>query len=72
MRLTDFLEDYDGTDAEFAEAIGVSAQALSRYRLGKRRPEWDVLDRIRRVTEGAVTPNDFLDAVEAPTPGAPA
>lgn len=47
-------------DAEFADAIGVSAQAVSRYALGLRRPEWSVLERIRDATDGALMPNDFL------------
>ena len=60
MKLADFLTTYTGTDAEFAETIGVSRQTLWRYKQGDRRPEWDVLERISAATAGAVTPNDFM------------
>ena len=60
MHLTSFLETANETDAAFARRIGVSPQALSRYKLGQRRPEWDVLERIKDATDGKVTPNDFL------------
>lgn len=71
--LADYLEKHPGTDAAFAAAIGVSRQSLHRYKTGERRPEWDVLERILRVTDGAVTPNDFMGRPSSPaarTPGA--
>jgi transcriptional regulator with XRE-family HTH domain len=61
MKLTAFLSERSQSDADFARRIGVTPQALSRYKLGKRKPEWAILERIRRETEGLVTPNDFLD-----------
>lgn len=64
MTLTQFLSSHGIADAAFAESIGVSRQALHRYKRGERRPEWDVLERIVRVTEGAVTPNDFIELPE--------
>lgn len=63
MRLSDYLSDRpEITDADFAERIGVSRQALWRYKSGDRRPEWDVLAKISEVTNGEVTPNDFLQS----------
>jgi transcriptional regulator with XRE-family HTH domain len=59
MRLTDYLSTSGVSDADFAEAIRVSRQAVHRYKHG-RRPKWSVLDRIREVTGGAVTADDFL------------
>ena len=72
MRLTDFLADRGIKDSDFADTIGVNRMTLWRYKSGDRRPEWDVLKRIVHATDGHVTPNDFLDAPEAPAePEAP-
>lgn len=62
MTLAEYLDKAETSDTAFAEMIGVSRQALHRYKTGERRPEWNVLERIRDVTGGQVTPNDFLDA----------
>lgn len=61
MRLSDYIAELKISDAAFAERIGVSRQALSRYLSGDRRPDWAVLNRIVQATDGHVTPNDFLD-----------
>lgn len=53
-------------DAEFAASIGVSRQAVHRYKTGDRVPEWAVLGRIKDITNGMVTPDDFLG--NAPPP----
>ena len=45
--------------SEFADRIGVTHAAVSRYLSGCRRPEWGILERIQKVTQGKVTPNDF-------------
>lgn len=65
MRLADYLTDRKIKDAAFAVQIGVTRQAVGRYKFGERKPEWPVLQRIADATEGHVTPNDFLDAPEA-------
>lgn len=62
MKLMAYLGEHAIPDSAFAEQIGVTRQTLWRYKSGERRPEWDVLERISRITDGAVTPNDFLDA----------
>ena len=64
MRLADWLTANDTSDAAFAAPIGVTRQTVARYKSGDRRPEGDVLERIVQVTDGRVTPNDFLDALE--------
>lgn len=61
MKLADYLAATEIKDAAFAEMIGVTRQALWRYKSGDRRPEWDVLERIAHETRGRVTPNDFLE-----------
>lgn len=64
MRLADYLSDHKIKDATFAAQIGVTRQAVGRYKFGERKPEWAILQRIAKATEGNVTPNDFLDALE--------
>lgn len=59
MTLATWLAASGITDAEFARQIGVTRQALSRYKAHSRFPRPDVLKRIHHVTTGSVTPNDF-------------
>lgn len=66
MRLADYLADQQLKDATFAAQIGVSRQAVGRYKFGERRPDWDVLQRIAKATDGKVTPNDFLGIPDNP------
>lgn len=61
MRLADFLHEHRVSSATFAQRVGVTRQAMWRYRSGERRPEWDVLERIALASGGLVTPNDFLE-----------
>lgn len=48
------------SNAKFADAIGVSRQAVSRYRLGERIPRPKVIKKIEAATKGRVTANDFV------------
>ena len=48
------------TLAALAERVGVDLSNLARYERGERTPRPAVLARIRDVTGGAVTANDFL------------
>jgi transcriptional regulator with XRE-family HTH domain len=65
MKLAAYLAGNQITDADFASRIGVTRQAVHRYKSGERAPEWSVLSKIKEVTSGAVSPDDFLPA---PTP----
>lgn len=64
MKLDAFLRERELTEDEFAELIGVSQQAVNRYRRGDRRPDWDVLQKIVKATDGAVQPNDFFNEIK--------
>lgn len=64
MILSDYLNQHDVSDRAFAERIGVSRQALHRYRTGKRTPKPPVMKRIREATGGAVTADDFISTAE--------
>jgi transcriptional regulator with XRE-family HTH domain len=64
MKLADYLSAKQMADADFATAIGVTRQAVHRYKTGERMPEWPVLARIKDVTAGEVSPDDFLQSPE--------
>lgn len=62
--LNDWLITTDKTDTEFARLIGVTQQAVGRYRTGQRIPRHAIMARIKRVTNGAVLETDFYEDVE--------
>ena len=64
MKITDWLTTNKISDAEFASRIGVSRQALWRYKSGERIPKRDIIERILRETGGEVRPADFFSIAE--------
>lgn len=62
------MDEHKVSDADFAERIDITRQAVHRYRTGKRRPtNSDLLARIAAETNGAVTANDFYTTGEVET-----
>lgn len=64
MNLAKYLAENGIKPAAFSREINVSRAAVSRYVSG-RVPKGEILQRIRTVTKGKVTPNDFLPQAEA-------
>lgn len=62
MKLGDYLRTSEISDVDFAGLVGRDRSSVTKWRLGKMRPDWEALGKIREVTDGAVTPTDFLDA----------
>lgn len=60
MKLPDWLKAEEKTQAWLAGKVDVDEISIYRYCAGLRFPTRKVLERIVRVTKGAVTPNDFL------------
>jgi transcriptional regulator with XRE-family HTH domain len=60
MTLASWLSREEISDADFAERIGVSRQALWRYKSCERVPRPEIMARIHVETGGAVTANDFF------------
>ena len=61
MKLSEWLE-HTGTDpADFASRINTTPMSVSRYLSGKRIPDRAIMPRIKTVTGGAVTADDFYD-----------
>jgi DNA-binding transcriptional regulator YdaS (Cro superfamily) len=63
MHLKQYLADAEITIPAFAGKIGVSVQAVHRYVAGERTPHRRIMERITRVTDGKVQPNDFFPAM---------
>jgi predicted transcriptional regulator len=72
MKLADYLSDRKISQAEFAHLIGATQAAISRYCDHKRMPRTEHLIRIRKVTGGTVTADDFLPALRRRSSHAPA
>ena len=60
MQLRQYLDKHETDVLSFADSIGVTAQTVYRYLAGDRLPHRDVMERICRVTGGAVQPNDWF------------
>lgn len=61
MNLSAYLDRNKISDSDFADKIGVTRQAVHRYKTGERFPERPVLAKIFTATKGAVTANDFAN-----------
>ena len=60
MKLDEYLSSKKITDAAFGELIGRQQSSVNRLRRGETKPDWKTIERIVEITNGAVTPNDFL------------
>jgi DNA-binding transcriptional regulator YiaG len=63
MKLQDYLDEASLTRAQFAELIGVDAETLRRYIIGRRIPDKERMVRIALATGCKVTANDFFGIV---------
>ena len=60
MKLKAWRQSKDLMQADIAEMIGCSQVAVSNWENGVSIPEPDKMRAIHALTEGAVTPNDFV------------
>lgn len=60
MKLDAYLSEMGMSKAAFAKLIGVSEEAVRRYVTGERKPDWPVLARIAKHTDGRVSADDFM------------
>lgn len=76
MKLNDWITTVAKISlAEFAGRLGVSRQAITRYCAGERMPDAEMVERIVKATDGAVTVADlhevrlaYLKAHPTPAP----
>lgn len=57
--LSSWLDKTGAKQSEVAEALGVTYQWLWRIITSRQRPGWDVLLKIKKLTNDEVQPNDF-------------
>jgi len=62
MKLSDWMQTAGITDEELARRVGKDRVTISRVRRGKNFPSWELAAQLRRVTDGKVGPEDFLEA----------
>lgn len=62
MKLTDWMTSRALSPDDLAKQIGVTAEAVRRYRTGSRMPEPLIAEKIVEVTKGKVTVQDLHDA----------
>lgn len=67
MRFAKYLTDHGHSDADFAARIGVTRQAIHRFKTGQRIPNRATMAKIVEATGGAVTPDSFFD-IASPSP----
>ncbi|WP_156963758.1 helix-turn-helix domain-containing protein [Muricoccus aerilatus] len=65
MTLDSYLGPDRGSVKALAQKVGVSTVAIWRWRTGKARPSWPMLDKLSAATEGKVTAADFAVSAEA-------
>ena len=61
MKLKKWRKSANLTLVQLAEAVGVSDIAIGRYERGERIPQREIMAKIVRVTDGAVTSTDFYE-----------
>jgi transcriptional regulator with XRE-family HTH domain len=61
MKLGDYLKREGMTATEFARKCELPPSTITRLLAGDRSPRLELLRVIHRVSDGEVTPNDFLD-----------
>lgn len=61
MTLEQYLNLVQKKPTTFAIDLGVPPSTITRILKGERSPGIDLMRRIKEKTDGAVTPNDFLE-----------
>ena len=64
MRLEQYLSERRIKRIDFAARIGVSPQTITGWCDGTFWPSKKNVERVMDATEGAVTPNDFMEAAQ--------
>jgi transcriptional regulator with XRE-family HTH domain len=71
MRLKDWLRANEMRGSDFAELVGVTPSAICQLQQGRIWPTRWTAKKIFELTDGQVTPTDFLDVCEKETPQEP-
>jgi hypothetical protein len=60
MRFADWMTQTGETNAGFGKKAGWSGETVRRYRSDEREPDQSAMAVIFQLTDGAVTPNDWV------------
>jgi transcriptional regulator with XRE-family HTH domain len=60
MKLKEYLALKDMTDSQFSDVLGKDRSVVTKYRLGTVTPPLEVIAKIEKATNGAVSFQDFL------------
>lgn len=60
MRFDDWMLKAGETNAAFGQRAGWASETVRRYRTGEREPDQKAMARIFELTDGQVTPNDWV------------
>lgn len=61
MKLGEWMEESQLDDAAVAARVRSDRSTISRVRRGMHKPSWELVEKLRDVSDGKVTANDFLD-----------
>lgn len=64
MQLSDWMAREGHDDERLGSLLGVDRATVNRLRRGVTKPSWDLAGRIKSLSGGAVTPDDFLPMAE--------
>ncbi len=67
MQLTDWMRLSQHNDETLAKKLGVHETSVWRWRTGRRMPSKRLLQAVERLTNGAVTANDFINQKPGPS-----
>lgn len=60
MELATYMKITNTTDAGLAVKVRRDRSTVTRWRLKRTRPDWEAIQALEEVTEGAVTFRDFM------------
>lgn len=64
MTLSEFLQLKGLTHAEFATLADIPRPTITRLVKPGARPDWANIEKIRRATDGKVSPNDWVSSMQ--------
>jgi len=59
MRLKKWMTQKSINDEQLSQMLGISRPAVTMYRNDQRIPKKEIMIKLRQITKGEVSPNDF-------------
>lgn len=63
MDLAEFMKSAEMSDAQLADLVKRDRSNVTRWRLGRTKPDFDALVAIEKISDGKVTARDFVQEV---------